>query len=476
MILSVPQIMASLAEMRPRLIRPGLDDPVRTVFKGLSTDSRKIRPGQLFVALVGEKFDGHRFAFQALETGAAGVVVEPGRLDRTAAWPAGAVVIGVPDTLAALGLIARSWRLNFKAPLLAVTGSMGKSTVKEMAAGILSLSRRVHKNPGNLNNLIGLPLTLLDLEAEVEAMVVELGINQKGEMERLVDIARPDAALITNIGPVHLEGLGGIQGVAGAKTKLWEGLAPGATAVVNLDDPYLAGPAAGLKVPKITFSADPKNSSAEVVLARSAQAGPGRLHLEIKVQGRPITAELEAMGLFQAGNALAACAGALALGAEPEEMARGLAGFTPLAHRMKVLKGLGGLTIVDDSYNANPLAMAEALTALIRMGNNGRRKAAVLGPMAELGGEAEEAHRELGRRVAELGLDLLIAIGPLAGIVLEEARQAGLAKGLTASGPEEAARLIRRELQPGDRVLIKGSRVAGLERLVALLTEAGDEL
>lgn len=475
MILSIPQILASLAELGPELLRPGLEDPARTVFKGLSTDSRTLRPGQLFVALAGERFDGHRFVLQAMAAGAAGVVVEPDRLAPETAWPAGTVVIGVPDTLRALGLIARSWRLNFKAPLLAVTGSMGKSTVKEMAAGILSLSRRVHKNPGNLNNLIGLPLTLLDLDPGVEAIVVELGINQVGEMERLADMARADVALITNIGPVHLEGLGGIEGVARAKTKLWEGLRPRATVVVNLDDPVLAGRAAGLRQPKIFFSATGA-VSADVLLARATPAGPGRLALELLVKGRPLTTQLQAMGRYQALNALAACAGALALGAGPEEMARGLAGFAPLAHRMRILKGRGGLTVVDDSYNANPLAMAEALTALVQMGDNGRRKAAVLGPMAELGQEAEEAHRELGRRVAELGLDLLIAIGPLAGIVLDEAKAAGLGKGLTASGPEEAAELISRELGPGDRILIKGSRVAGLEKLVALLTEVEDEL
>ena len=319
------QIAVACAEAGGRLVngRP------ETVFTGLSTDSRAIRPGQVFVALSGDNFDGHRFAAQALADGAAGLVVRTGWLAEQSV-PVDAAVIEVEDTLAGLGLIARQWRLAHQAPVLAISGSMGKSSVKEMAAAILAVSRRVVKNEGNFNNLIGLPLTLLKINEETEAVVVEAGINQVGEMERLADIARPQAGLLTNVGPVHLEGFGDLEGVLKAKTALWRVLDDSGVAVVNLDDPLLSRAAGELTCRKITYG---RAEAADVRLTGYEPKNGLGLNLDLRVAGRPLQAFVPALGSFQAQNAAAACAGALALGASAADMAEGLAGFTPLKHR-----------------------------------------------------------------------------------------------------------------------------------------------
>lgn len=460
------EIMKALEPVGP-VLRRGADE---TPFKGLSTDTRTIRPDQLFVPLIGEKFDGHDYLDQAIEAGASGVLVQSGR-DREV-WPGRVTVILVPDTLVALGLIARAWREELGVKLLAISGSMGKSTVKEMTAEILGVRYSVHKNKGNLNNLIGLPLTLLEMGPGVERAVVELGINQIGEMERLAEIAQADAALLTNIGPVHLEGLGGMEGIVRAKTELWRRLKPGALALVNLNDEILREVSADLGAEKLTFGTAEKSPGAEVLLRRAEPNPGGGLDLVLEAGGKVCETTLTALGRYQGLNALAAAAGAYSLGAGLDEICEGLAEFRTIDHRMKLLQGRDGLTILDDSYNANPLAMAEALAALGQAAPKGARRFAVLGQMAELGPIALSAHRELGRQAAKHRLDGLIVLGPFAAVVAEEAYQDGLARVYESDGIAEAEERLMSLAQSGDYVLIKGSRVAGLERLVARLREA----
>ncbi len=443
------------------------------VLSGLTTDTRRLEPGRLFVALEGERFDGHDFAERALQEGAGGVLVRFGWSEGRE-LPFGGLVVEVNDTLTALGLLARWWRLQHRIPILAVSGSMGKTSVKEMIASIMSVSHRVLKTEGNLNNLIGLPLTLFRLEAAHEMAVVELGVSLPGEMERLVDIARPQAGLLTNVAPVHLAGLGGLDGVARAKTALWRGMNGDAVAVVNLDDPRLREAAKDFPGPKVTFGASEAAAEADVRLAWVEHKGLDGQGLEMIVRGERDRFFLPAVGDFYGLNAAAACAGALALGADIEEMAEGLRHFSQPGHRMRPLKGVGGLTIIDDAYNANPEAMRAVMETLIRIKPNGNRLAAILGQMAELGEAAEEAHRQLGQDAGRLGIDPVIAVGPWSGQVVEGARQGGASEALEADDAEQAAALVRQRLASGDWLLIKGSRVAGLERAVAALTGEDD--
>jgi len=470
--LTVSEMMTALAEFSPVLIQDG----VGTVLAGLATDSRSIKEGEIFLALSGDNFDGHDFVPNALAKGAAGAVVRSG-------WAAGqsldkgAIIIEVGDTLIGLNLIARHWRLAHPIPILAITGSLGKSSVKEMVAAILAVKRRVLKNRGNYNNTVGLPLTLLELEEGTEAAVVELGVNGLGpmsgeeEMARLVDTCRPQVGLITNIGPIHLEGLGDLDGVARTKTVLWRGQGPGTTAVVNLDDPRLVRAAKSFDGPKITFG---QSAEAQVRLKKVRPQGQAGCEVELSIQGQEIRVLLPTVGLFHGFNAAAACAGALALGAGAEEMTEGLASFESLNHRLRIMPGEGGLTIIDDAYNANPPAMPHALKTLTRLCPNGRKAGAVLGQMAELGRESEAAHRRLGEEVGRSGVDLLIALGPWAELTVAEARAAGLKKAHVAPDRETAAQMARQALTPGDWVLVKGSRMVGMEKVVDLLTGGKD--
>ena len=468
--LTLAEIVEALKEANPVLIQ---GDP-GTVFSGVTTDSRKAGPGQLFVPLAGDRFDGHDFIGPALEAGAAGTLAEGSRIGNGDSRPPGTAVIQVSDTLAALGLTARYWRSGLEAQVLAISGSMGKSTVKEMTAAILGLGFKVHKNEGNLNNLIGLPLTLLEAGKETEKVIVELGINQPGEMERLAEIALADVALLTNVGPVHLEGLGSMAGVVRAKTELWKRLKPGGVAVVNLDDEALKEAAAGLNGEKLTFGTAEKSPRADVLLRQVRADGNGGLLLILEVGGKVCETTLATVGLFQGINAAAAAAGAYALGAGLDQICGGLAEFRPISHRMRLVQGVKGLTLLDDAYNANPKAMDQALATLVQLTPRGSRSVAALGQMAELGEAAEEAHQRLGRSVAKAGVDLLIAVGPFAERVVKAAREAGLKEAFEVADPGQAAKKLEELCGSGDLVLIKGSRVARMEELVSLLAQDGD--
>ncbi len=432
---------------------------------GVSSDSRTLEAGQLFVALKGERYDGHQFVAQALAKGAAAALVARGF-----SLPSGppACLLEVPDTLKALGDLAAAWRREFSTRVAAITGSNGKTTSKEMLAAILGQRHRVLKNRGNLNNLIGLPLTLLTLDEGHSAAVLEMGMNQPGEIARLTQIAAPEAGLITNVGPAHLGPLGSLEAVAAAKVELFQGLSVSATALVNLDDPRLAPWARRLDCRVLTFGL---NAAAEV-RARSVTAqGEGQSFELALPMGEPVTVRLPVAGLHNVRNAVAAAAAAWALGQDPQSMMAGLISFRPMPGRLTPIKTRGGMWLLDDTYNANPASLAAGLQTLDSLAGD-RPRALILGDMLELGPSAPQLHFNAGRQAVESGCSLVLALGEQAEQVVAGARDAGLG-GSAAQGFGELDPLLAeagRLLNPEHVLLVKGSRSMHMERAVKALT------
>jgi UDP-N-acetylmuramoyl-tripeptide--D-alanyl-D-alanine ligase len=432
-------------------------------YTAVCTDTRALTPGCLFVALQGERFDAHTFLAQARAGGAAGAVV---RDDRTLPpLPGSFPLYGVPDTLEALGALARLHRARFKIPVAAVGGSNGKTTTKEMVGAILAVRGPALKTEGNLNNEIGVPLTLFRLEPSHVAAVIEVGMNHPGEITRLTRVVQPDAGLITVVQPEHLEGLGSIEGVAEAEGELFRELGPEAVAVVNLDDALIPAQAQRSKARKLTFG---RAERADVRLARVETLGRDGLRATVRYQGKDWPVRLHFIGEHNALNATGAFATALALGYSPEECVKGLETARPYARRLNVVDGLGGTTVVDDCYNANPASMDAALDTLRTLVPEGGRAVAVLGDMLELGpGELEE-HAALGARAA--GKAQLVAFfGPRS----ESGFHAASRMGDAAAWFTDVAPLVdwlKPRLKAGDVVLVKGSRGMKLERVVAALT------
>ncbi|MBN1210084.1 MAG: UDP-N-acetylmuramoyl-tripeptide--D-alanyl-D-alanine ligase [Myxococcaceae bacterium] len=434
-------------------------------YTGVSTDTRALTPGCLFVALQGERFDAHTFLAQARAGGAAGAVV---RDDRTLPpLPGSFPLYAVPDTLEALGALARFHRQRFRVPVAAVGGSNGKTTTKEMVGAILATRGPALKTEGNLNNEIGVPLTLFRLEPSHVAAVIEVGMNRPGEITRLARIVQPAAGLITVVQPEHLEGLGSLEGVAEAEGELFRELGPEAVAVVNLDDALIPEQARRSPARKLTFG---RAAAADVRLARVERLGREGLRATVSHQGREWPVRLHFIGEHNALNATGAFAVGLALGYSPEECARGLEAARPYARRLNVVDGLGGITVVDDCYNANPASMDAALDTLRTLVPAGARAVAVLGDMLELGpGELEE-HAALGARAA--GKAQLVAFfGPRSEQGFKQAASLGDAAAHFTE-VEALAAWLKARLKAGDVVLVKGSRGMRLERVVAALTGA----
>ncbi|BEQ16361.1 UDP-N-acetylmuramoyl-tripeptide--D-alanyl-D-alanine ligase [Desulfoferula mesophila] len=432
-------------------------------FTGVSTDTRTIVEGQLFVALSGPNFDGNDFVAQAFAAGAAAALCRPG-----APLPQGEAgcLLEVDDTLKALGDLAGAWRREHSALVAAITGSNGKTTTKEMLAAILSRRHRVLATKGNFNNLIGLPLTLLGLRDTHSACVAEMGMNAPGEIARLTEIAAPEAGVITNVGPAHIGRLGSLEAIAAAKAELFMGLSPAATAVVNLDDPLLAPFAASLPCRVVSFGIQ---SAAEV---RAQDMAPQGTHQSfvLNLAGETAPVRLAAPGEHNVMNALAAAATAHALGQGIDAVAAGLEAFAPVPGRLALTGAPGGPALLDDTYNANPLSVAAGLGAAREMAQ-GRPMVLVLGDMKELGEFAARMHRDMGRLAAQAGCRLVAALGEQAEQVALGAREAGLSPAQTMSFAtmDELLQEIEQLVNERDLVLIKGSRSMGMERVVARL-------
>lgn len=425
--------------------------------EGVTTDSRNARPDEIFFALKGPSFDGHAFVKDVFARGVGAAVVES--VDGLSGIDPALNVIVVKDTLLALGALASFVRGLYRIPFVAVSGSAGKTTTKEMIASILGVSRRVLKTEGNKNNLIGLPLTLFGLGPSHEAAVVELGISEPWEMERLVSMCRPDIGLITNIGRGHLSSLGSMEGVAKAKGPLFTMLPAHGVKVVNLDDPWVVK-AAGAKGEAVTYSLKEK---ADVrVEGYSFTEGFSGLKAAYNVGGRKLEVGFSATGVANVINGAAAIAATLALGVRLPDMKEGLAAYSPVKGRMGILR-IGGLTVLDDTYNANPESMGSALKTLKEAAG---RKVAVLGDMLELGAAAAAEHRSIGRLAGELGIDIVVAIGNSSDYVADGARGAGVESVFNFNDKNEALKALKAVLSEGDSVLVKGSRGMALEEVV----------
>lgn len=424
-------------------------------FEGVSTDTRTIASGELFCALRGPLFDGHAHCLEAEQKGACGVLVEQ---TVETALPS----LTVDDSKRALGRLAGAWRERFSIPVVGVTGSNGKTTVKEMLAAILRVNAVVLATKGNLNNDIGVPQTLFRLNAEHEYAVIEMGANHVGEIAWLAEIARPLVGLVTLCAPVHLEGFGSLEHIAQAKGELYAGLRDGGTAVINADDAfadYWSGIARPRRVVRFGLQ-KPADVSAENVTHKGIGQGMRfRLHL-------PTTSfdiDLAFDGLHNVANALAAAAAALALDVAPEAIKAGLEHAGKVGGRLCVVEGLRGSRIIDDSYNANPTSLAAAVDVLVSA--SGQRWVA-LGDMAELGPQAMDIHRETGLALRDAGVDRLYTFGALAAAAAEAFGAA--AESYTEI--EDMIEALESVLAPDVTVLVKGSRAMRMERLIDALT------
>ena len=443
----------------------------RRRFSGIGTDSRNLRAGELFLALKGDRFDGHDFISQVIEAGAAGVVAARDRWEARGGSPLPAPIIVVEDTLNALGDLAAFWRKHHPVPLVAITGSNGKTTTKEMVAAVLARHCPILKNQGNLNNLVGLPLTLLELTRAHEAAVVEMGMNHPGEIARLTQIAAPDVGLITNIHPAHLEGLGSIEGIQAAKGELFSGLSGRATIVVNLDDPRVVQLATPFPGRQVGFSTvDP---AAHVTVAKIIGMDHESTRFILRLGDETREIRIHVAGRHHLANAVAAAAVAWALKIAPVDIAEGLASFRPFDKRMEILALAGLVHLINDTYNANPGSMTAALQTL-RALKAGGRALAVLGDMLELGERSPELHREVGRVAAREGVDYLLAMGKQAHHLLGGAAEGGVPSERLIQGNDhgELAHKVRALMTPGAWVLVKGSRGMRMEKVVEALLQA----
>ena len=426
------------------------------VINKVSSDSRMIKPGELFVALRGENFEGHDFVEASAKAGATGALVE---LNWTGNVPNNFALLRATDTLQAYQTLAANYRRSLALKVLAITGSNGKTSTKDFAASVLARRFRVTKTEGNFNNHVGLPRTILEATSDDEVAVWEIGMNHPGEIAALSKIATPDAAIITNIGVAHIEFMGSREAIATEKGALAEAVGPQGTVVLNADDPFSEGIAARTRA-KVVFA----GTTGGAVQAIEIRQGTEGSEFTIVEGAHRCRAQLPVAGSHMVQNALLAVASGRAFGLSIEDCAAGLAA-APLTKARLQIKEIGGVHFLDDSYNANPDSMKAALRTLVELDTEGKR-IAVLGEMRELGAESERGHREIGETAATLGVDQLITIGDVAELIAEGARAGGLNKVSSARSTAEAARLLGKIAEPGDLVLIKGSRAARTEEVI----------
>jgi UDP-N-acetylmuramoyl-tripeptide--D-alanyl-D-alanine ligase len=426
-------------------------------FTSVGSDSRNIVAGQLFVALKGANFDGNSFAQEALKLGAVAVLVSDATLQVEPR-------VAVADTRLALGELAKYWRQKFDMPVVAVTGSNGKTTTKEMLSAILSVvtqdSASVHATYGNLNNDIGVPLTLLKIRKNHQYAVVEMGMNHLGEIDYLTHIAQPDVALINNAGIAHIGELGSRDNIAKAKGEIFAGLKADGVAVINADSDYAS----------YWKSLNPKRKIVTFGLKKAADVSARYQELDgyasvlLTAAGTEVSVQLNVQGEHNISNALAAATAAYALGVSLSDIGRGLASFTGVYGRLERKAGINGAVVIDDTYNANPDSMKAAINVLAKLAG---KKILVLGDMGELGADAQNMHAEVGAYAKAAGLTALYCLGNLS---VETARSFGQGAEHFSSA-EAIAQAVLPALEQGTAVLVKGSRFMQMERVVNLLVE-----
>lgn len=430
-------------------------------FTRVNTDTRSLAAGELFVALRGERFDGHDFLAQAAEKGVCGLVVE--RFDSSIALPQ----LVVTDTLLALGQIAAMNRNAFTKPVLAITGSSGKTTVKTMLADILRECGNVHATKGNLNNHIGVPLTLLQLNADHDFAVIEMGASAIGEIAYLCSLAQPQVSMINNVMPAHIEGFGSIEGVAQAKGEIYQGLNAKNTAVINIDDQFSPQWLASVQANIILVSLN--NSQADCY-AENIQFASDSVQFDLVIKGHKHAIAMNVLGEHSVRNALMASAMAYAVGASLENIQQGLAHFSPVGGRMSRHIGVNKALIIDDSYNANPGSVRAAIDVLaVREGE----RILVLGDLGELGENAAELHAQLGAYALQKNLDHFFTLG----VLTQHASEAyGQQLGQHHfSERESLIAALKKLTTPDTTILIKGSRSAKMDLVVSALCSNGDD-
>ena len=445
------------------------------VFSGVSIDSRKIFPGEVFFAITGDTHDGHGFASAVVDQGVRGLVISRNKTEQMpiAAWKANNVVcIAVTDTTKALGDLAAFNRRRANASVVAITGSNGKTTTRQLIAGVLVRQYRTLATVGNFNNQIGLPLTLLGLSPDHQWAVVELGTNNPGEIARLTEICSPDIGVITNIGPAHLEGLGSLDGVMREKGDLIKSLGRDGKAVLNADDPRVLKLARETKNEVLLYGRSPEAA----IRAQEVKKGGQAISFLLIFGQESIAVRLNSPGHYMISNALAAAAVGYVLGLSAATVKKGLETFTPMAGRMNIFHLPNNVHIIDDTYNANPNSMTAALETLNQMGAAGRR-IFVAGDMLELGPQASELHSDIGALAARSRIHRLYAHGEYAAALAAGAQKQGMlpADAITGSR-EEIIEDLKDSLQPDDWVLVKGSRGMAMEKVVQGLKDwAGEE-
>ncbi len=422
----------------------------------ISTDSRTLKRGELFVALRGENFDGHNFVESAAKAGAAGAIVDSTWKGKV---PENFALILAEDPLQAYQKLAANYRRSLSLKVVAITGSNGKTSTKDFAAAVLARGFRVTKTEGNFNNHVGLPRTILEATSQDEVAVWEIGMNHPGEVAALAKLAAPDVAILTNIGVAHIEFMGSREAIAVEKGALVEAVDAQGTVILNADDPFTASIAARARAKVILAG----TTAGMIRASEISQSGSGTDFTMLEGAHR-CRAQLPVPGLHMVQNAMLAVAAGRVFGLSLEDCAAGLVA-APLTKARLQIKEIHGVHFIDDTYNANPESMKAALRTLVELDADGKR-IAVLGEMGELGSESERGHREVGETAATFGIDQLITIGDLGELIARAAQAGGLEKTTAVRSTSEAAELLGEIAEPGDLILVKGSRSARTERVI----------
>ncbi|MBR1579908.1 MAG: UDP-N-acetylmuramoyl-tripeptide--D-alanyl-D-alanine ligase [Selenomonadaceae bacterium] len=440
-----------------RLVRGGDNN-----FGSVITDSRKLKSGCLFVALKGDRFNGEDFAIEAINKGAAGVIVSSDCDPKNI--PGSGVVLTVDDTLKAYQKLAGVWRSKFDIPIVAITGSNGKTTTKDLTAAVLSSLGAVLKTASNFNNEIGVPQTLFELNENHRAAVIEIGMRGLNQIRPLAALVRPTIGIVTNVGETHIELLGSIENIARAKAELVESIEPGGAVILNADDENVLAMRArvkpGVKVMTFGLKRDADIKGSNLVTRRASTT------FTVDYNGKTYDAEIPIIGRHNVSNALAAIGAAVSLGLNRQEIRAGLTTLATTKMRFEIIDR-NGLQLINDAYNASPASMRVAINTTAEIAEG--RKIAVLGDMLELGELSEDLHRSIGSDLAKHNFSVVVTFGKLGRLIAEGARDAGIENIFMADTHEEAANYLRSILASGDTILFKGSRAMRMEKIIELI-------
>ncbi|WP_286034921.1 UDP-N-acetylmuramoyl-tripeptide--D-alanyl-D-alanine ligase [Megamonas hypermegale] len=433
-----------------------------SIFGGVTTDTRKVEEGMLFVALKGEKFDGHDFIAEAAKKGAIGAIVNKD-YDVSRLEDVEIDILAVNDTLKAYQDLAKLWRSKFSIPVIGITGSNGKTTTKDLTAAVLSGKWNVLKTQANFNNEIGLPMTLLQLNKSYDVAVVEMGMRGLGQIKLLTDIAKPTIGVITNVGETHMELLGSIENIAKAKSEMAQAIEIDGKVVLNADDEHVAKMHEVTKARPIYFGI---NHAADVKAFNVKTGGEGKTEFDAFIGENMAHFTLNMLGIHNVYNCLAALAVGYACGLTIEEMQKGLASFKPTAMRFEYKK-VGDFNVINDAYNASPMSTKAALSNLAKVTDG--RKILVMGDMFELGSVEVKAHEDIAVQAKEAGVSIIVTRGTLTQNTARKAREIGIPEVYECANHEEAVATLKKVLQKDDTVLFKGSHGMHMEKIIELL-------